>query len=112
MTGVADFEIVMCPALLAEVREVLLVRPRLRKWISLEAAELFVSTIETLIDLVAGPSGIRTETRDPTDDYIIALARENGAVLIVSGDKDLLEWEKQDPPVMTPSQFEEHLGII
>lgn len=26
--------------------------------------------------------------------------------VIVSGDNDLLEWEKQDPRVVTPSQFE------
>lgn len=102
----------MCPALFDEVHEVLLTRPRLRKWVSLETAKLFVSTIETLVDFVDDPGGTRSETRDPTDDYIIALARENDAVLIVSGDKDLLEWEKQDPPVMTPSQFEEHLRTI
>lgn len=112
LTGRADFEIVMCPALFDEVHEVLLTRPRLRKWVSLETAKLFVSTIETLVDFVDDPGGTRFETRDPTDDYIIALARENDAVLIVSGDKDLLEWEKQDPPVMTPSQFEEHLRTI
>lgn len=102
----------MCPALFDEVHEVLLTRPRLRKWVSLETAKLFVSTIETLVDFVDDLGGTRSETRDPTDDYIIALARENDAVLIVSGDKDLLEWEKQDPPVMTPSQFEEHLRTI
>ncbi len=68
--------------------------------------------VESLVDLVDDPGGTRSETRDPTDDYIIALARENDAVLIVSGDKDLLEWEKQEPPVMTPSQFEEHLRTI
>lgn len=26
---------------------------------------------------------------------------------IISGDKDLLEWEEQRPPVMTPAQFED-----
>ena len=52
LSGTADFEIVMCPELLGEIREVLTTRPRLRKWISLENAELFVDTIETLVDLV------------------------------------------------------------
>lgn len=72
LTGRADFEIVMCLALFDEVREVLLTRPRLRKWVSLETAKLFVSTIETLVDLVDDPGGTRSETRDPTYDYIIA----------------------------------------
>ena len=67
--GGAGFEIVMCPELMGEVREVLTTRPHLRRWISLENATLFVDTI-------------------------------------VSGDKDLLEWQEQRPPVMTPAQFE------
>jgi len=107
LSGTADFEIVMCPELLGEIREVLTTRPRLRKWISLENAELFVDTIETLVDLVPDPEEIGAETRDPNDDYLIALARFHDAKVIVSGDKDLLEWEKQRPPVVTPAQFED-----
>jgi putative PIN family toxin of toxin-antitoxin system len=107
LTGMAPFEVVMCPALLAEIREVLTTRPRLRKWISLETASLFVDTIGTLVDLVDDPVGIDAETRDPDDDYLIALARSNGAEFIVSGDKDLLQWETQQPPVITPAEFEQ-----
>ena len=111
LTGTADFEVVMCPALLDEIREVLTTRPRLRKWVSLETATLFVDTIATLVELVDDPTEIRPETRDPNDDYLIALARANDAELIVSGDKDLLEWETQQPPVVTPSQFEQRFRI-
>jgi putative PIN family toxin of toxin-antitoxin system len=81
----------MCPALLDEIREVLTTRPRLRKWISLETATLFVDTIETLVDLVDDPAEISNETRDPNDDYLIALARTNDVEFIISGDKDLLD---------------------
>jgi uncharacterized protein len=109
LIGTASFEVVMCPALLAEIRDVLTTRPRLRKWISLETATLFVDTIGTLVDLVDDPAPIDTETRDPDDDYLIALARENDAELIVSGDKDLLEWKPQQPPVITPSEFEQRI---
>jgi predicted nucleic acid-binding protein len=35
------------------------------------------------------------------------LARTNDVEFIVSGDKDLLEWETQQPPVMTPTRFEQ-----
>jgi putative PIN family toxin of toxin-antitoxin system len=109
LTGTASFEVVMCPALLAEIRDVLTTRPRLRKWISLETASLFVGTIGTLVDLVDDPAQIDTATCDSDDDYLIALARENGAELIVSGDKDLLDWESQRPPVITPSEFEQRI---
>lgn len=89
----------MCPELLGEIREVLTTRPRLRKWISLETATLFVDTIEVLVDLVDDPTEVQTETRDPNDDYLVALARTHDVAVIVSGDKDLLEWEAQSPPV-------------
>jgi hypothetical protein len=110
LSGAADFEVVMSPELLGGIREVLTTRPRLRKWISPETATLFVDTIETLVDLVDDPDQVQTETRDPNDDYLIALARTHEADVIVSGDKDLLEWEPQNPPVVTPAQFERRDG--
>ena len=100
----------MSPELLGGIREVLTTRPRLRKWISPETATLFVDTIETLVDLVDDPDQVQTETRDPNDDYLIALARTHEADVIVSGDKDPLDWEPQSPPVVTPAQFESRDG--
>ena len=72
----------MCPALLDEIREVLTDRPRLRKWISLETAILFTDTIGTLVDPVENPEQIDTETRDPDDDDLIALARANDVLAV------------------------------
>ena len=100
----------MCPELFGEIRYVLTTRSRLRKWISLENAMLFVDTIGAVVDLVNDPEEVTTETRDPNDDYLIALARAHDVDAIVSGDKDLLEWEEQRPPVMTPAQFEDRGG--
>jgi uncharacterized protein len=107
LSGSADFEVVMCPELLDEVREVLTTRPRLRKWISLDDARLFIDTIATVIDLVDDPQEVTSETRDSNDDYLIALAQAHDVDAIVSGDKDLLEWDEQLPPVLTPAQFEQ-----
>ena len=110
LAGSADFEVVMCPELLGEVREVLMTRPRLRKWISLQNATLFVETIEAVVDLVEDPGEVEPETRDPNDDYLIALARTHDVDVVVSGDKDLLEWNEQRPPVMTPADFEDRVS--
>ncbi len=44
------------------------------------------------------------------DDYLIALAREHGVDYIVTGDKDLLEWSEQQPPVIAPAAVEDLLG--
>lgn len=43
-----SFEVVMCPALLAEIDEVLTGRERLRRWIDLGLAEQFAKMVRTL----------------------------------------------------------------
>lgn len=110
LAGGARFDVVMCPELLTEIRDVLTTRPRLRKWVDLDVAVSFVDTIEALVDLVEDPKFIEAETRDSDDDYVVALARENDVEVIVSGDKDLLEWAAQRPPVATPADFERLLS--
>ena len=60
-----------------------------------------------VVDLVEDPGEVETETRDPKDDYLIALARTHDVDVVVSGDKDLPEWNEQRPPVMTPADFED-----
>lgn len=95
-------DVCLCPMLLTEIGDVL-ARPRLRKRISAEASEVFVDDLVMLLDFVPDPSRVRAATRDPKDDYIVALAREQGADFIVTGDKGLLEWEEQRPPVVTPA---------
>jgi uncharacterized protein len=102
-----DFDVVLCPKLLAEITDVLTERPRLRKWIDLTLAQEYISTISTLVDIVADPAPIEAATRDVDDDYLVALAREHSADFVVTGDKDLLEWEDQTPPAITPAAFEQ-----
>ncbi|MHB1509112.1 MAG: putative toxin-antitoxin system toxin component, PIN family [Acidimicrobiales bacterium] len=43
-------------------------------------------------------------SRDPTDDYLIALARASASDCIFSGDKDLVSLVGLKPPVLTPTQ--------
>ena len=103
------FELVICDQLLGEVGSVLTERPRLRKLISVEAAELYVDTLATMADVLPDPAPGPTLTRDPDNDYVIHLARAHNAEVIVSGDADLLEWDEQDPPVAPPAEFETRL---
>ena len=58
------FEVVVCPLLLAEVRDVFTQRPRLRRWIELDAAEDFLATVETYATIVADPVDVPAATRD------------------------------------------------
>jgi uncharacterized protein len=107
----ATFDVVLCPALIAEVADVLTRRPRMRKWISLDVAERYVATIRALADLVPDPEVVESTTRDVDDDYLVALARQHAADYIVTGDKDLLEWPEQGASVITPAAFVQLVGV-
>lgn len=104
-----DLAVVICPALLGEVEDVL-DRPRLRKRVDRGLAQLYMATIRRVADVVADPAPIEATTRDSDDDYLVALGREHSVDWIVTGDKDLLEWEDQHPPAITPAAFEELLN--
>jgi putative PIN family toxin of toxin-antitoxin system len=103
------FELIVSDQVLNEVEDVL-ARPRLAKRIAHEDAVSFVRAIRTAADIVDDPAVIAEATRDQDDDYFVALARAHDAEVIVSGDKDLLEWDEQSPPVVTPAAFEKMLG--
>lgn len=105
----ADYEILLCPLLVEEIETVLVNRESLRRYIPREEAETFVVMIATFDLLLPNPLTVATESRDQRDDYLIHLARENNADLIVSGDNDLLEWVDQNPPVVTPRTFLERV---
>ena len=50
-------------------------RPRVRKWISLDAAELHVRTLATVADVQPDSAAGPALTQDPDNDYVIHLAR-------------------------------------
>jgi uncharacterized protein len=94
-------EVLVSPALLAELRLVVM-RPKFRPWFDETTAHQLVERIErhaTMLPDADLPSAI---TRDPADDYLVALARAAEAVAIFSGDRDLLEAGLVDPAVWTP----------
>lgn len=102
------FELIICDSLLEEVAGAL-AENRMRRWIDLSTAHIYLDRISTTADLCEDPAPGPPLTRDPDDDFIIYLARENKADVIVSGDGDLLDWEGQQPPVVTPAEFERTL---
>lgn len=110
--GGSDFEIIACRQLLDEVHEVLTTRPRVSQRVDRQLADSLISSLATGIGLVPNPTDVQRWTRDSDDDYLVALARTHGVDYIVSRDKDLLEWEEQEPPVITPLEFETILGPI
>lgn len=103
------FELIVSAGLLAEVEGVLS-RPRLTKRVRPDQAAAYVNAIRVLADVLDDPNSVAPIIRDPDDDYLVALARQHRADVIVSGDKDLLEWDEQSPLVVTPATFEQMLS--
>ena len=96
------FESIASPGLVEELERAL-AYPKLRKRIPApEAAKLVRLLAEGSVmrEDVEDPPSI---SRDPGDDYIVALAMANEAV-VVSGDSDLLALSPQ-LPVFSPKRF-------
>lgn len=105
------FELVLSPAILAEVRRVLLY-PRLQRkhgW-SEEQVDDFLMGLTAAATLTPGTFSIRAVPDDPTDDKYVACALEAGAQYIVSGDKHLTRLEcYQGVEIVTPALFIERV---
>lgn len=98
-----QFELVVSKMLLAELTRTL-AYPKLRKRIAPEKAVAFTSWVREHARLAEDPaSQPPVGSRDPDDDYLLALAISRRAYL-VTGDQDLLVLAS-DLPILTPAQF-------
>jgi putative PIN family toxin of toxin-antitoxin system len=98
------FELVVSPALLAELREVL-ARPKFRPYVTAAEAAAYVELIgheATIHD--DPPPAEKSLGADPDDEYLLDLARVAAADVLVSGDSHLLVL-RDVVPVMTPAEF-------
>ena len=97
------FELLVSEMLLAELQRTL-GYPKLRKRIPPEKAAAFANWVRgdaTLAEDPASPPPVGS--RDPDDNYLLALAISRRAYL-VTGDQDLLVLS-DDLPILTPAQF-------
>ena len=104
-------ELVMSPALLREIADVLS-RPRIRKRLSADDAQLFLADLVAQVVMMADPIDPPMVCRDPDDDYLVALAIVCDADALVTGDDDLLAVEPHHAgiDVLTPRQLTDRLG--
>jgi putative PIN family toxin of toxin-antitoxin system len=97
------FELVLSPHLLEELGRAL-GYPKLRKRITELEADRVIGWLEGAAVLAADPSGPPSiRSPDPGDDYLIALAEAERAVL-VSGDQHLLGLA-EGLPIRSPADF-------
>jgi len=97
-------EVIVSPALLGELDEVL-TRPKFRRWISLDDVRAFIDRIRSEATLLPDPPASEPTTRDPDDDYLVALALHAHADALVSGDLDLTSATDLPIPTLTPADL-------
>jgi hypothetical protein len=98
-----QFELFVSEMLLMEL-ERSLAYPKLRKHIPSERAAAYVNWVREHASVAEDPgSPPAVGSRDPDDDYLLALAIDRRAYL-VTGDQDLLVLSGEFP-ILTPKQF-------
>lgn len=103
-----QFDVVVSPELLDELDRTLR-RDRFRRHITIADVDAFLVELHHSAHHAADPHPPAAITRDPGDDYLVALAVETADVL-VSGDRDLTDLA--DPPVriLSPRAFLDELA--
>ncbi|MDX6452563.1 MAG: uncharacterized protein QOH16_2612 [Gaiellaceae bacterium] len=104
-----DYELVVSEHLLEELGRAL-AYPKIRVRISEEDANAFVESVRANAELANDPPKPSLRSADPGDDYLVALAEAEHAVL-VSGDKHLLDLADVFP-ILTPRQFFDALESV
>ncbi len=103
-----EFELVVCQALIDELARALSY-PKLRRHVPQTDAEALTRWIDRSATKASDPTlPPPAHAADPDDDYLIALAAAQRAIL-VSGDKHLLDLASEIP-VLSPRQFLELLA--
>ena len=99
-----EFELVVCPHLLDELDSVLR-RPKFRRYATLDEVEHYVEVLRGGASSAPDPEPSPGLTRDPADDYLVALARAARVDYLVAGDADLTDLTGLVPPVCSPAAF-------
>lgn len=102
-----EIAVIASPRLLKELATVL-ARPKLRRWCTQVQADSFITQLAHQAELHPDIAYPPAHTRDPKDDYLVALAHAHSAQL-VSGDKDILDAPLR-PPALSPRQLLDQLA--
>jgi uncharacterized protein len=97
-----EFELVVSETLLGELERAL-AYPKLRRRVSPDEATAFAALLRHKATLAADPPNPARRSADPGDDYLLALAEAERA-LLVTGDQHLLTLADQ-LPIQTARAF-------
>jgi putative PIN family toxin of toxin-antitoxin system len=74
--------------------------------------EAIIASVREAATEYSDPERVVPLLRDPDDDYLVALAREAKAELIVTGDKDMLDHSGLEPPAINARGACRFLGLF
>ena len=97
-----EFELVVSEALLAELARAF-AYPKIRKRVAEDEASAFVELLREAVRLAPDPEAPARRSADSGDNYLVALAQAERAVL-VTGDQHLLALAGE-LPIRTPRAF-------
>lgn len=102
-------EAVASPLLIDEFERVIH-RPKFDLYADPRSRRTLFAEIVKRLAPAPDPHEIRQLLRDPKDDYLVAIARQESVDAIVSGDGHLREARLTDPPVWSPRECVERLA--
>jgi putative PIN family toxin of toxin-antitoxin system len=102
-----EFELILSETLLSELRRSL-AYPKIRGRVPAASAAEFIALLRESAVVALDPTEVACRSVDAGDDYLLALAEKQQAVL-VSGDRHLLALAAE-LPVRTPREFADVLG--
>lgn len=89
-----NYRFIVCRELLNELRDVCR-RPKFRKWFTMEFVKDLLEIIRSRCKLIEIENKPQPILRDPNDSYLINLAEQGGADILVSNDKDITSLKGQ-----------------
>jgi putative PIN family toxin of toxin-antitoxin system len=89
------FELVMCPQLFGELEKVLH-RRKIRSLVSASTCDALLSALVLGALWLADPLRTASRLRDANDEFVLQLAVDAEAELLISGDQDLLSLGEQE----------------
>jgi putative PIN family toxin of toxin-antitoxin system len=90
-------DLLVSPALLAELERVI-ARPKFERHFMRGEAAAFIALLRERGVELSDPEEVKKRSRDPADDYLLALAEGGAADVLISGDRHLTELAA--PPVL------------
>ena len=104
-----QFRFLICPELINELKTVTN-RESFRKWFTEEAATALINIIEQKCESIKINPRPVDGLRDPNDSYLINLAVQGNADILVSNDKDITEYKGNigKTKIMTLAKFHDY----